>query len=629
MRLPLPDPKQPKDSTRKRKSSKDFEIDLEHLARTMPDQSTLSDQELQAVLIAEARGGILPGELPAKRAYERERAIDSPSYMATEVVDPWYKQQFEDWHYRCMDEVLAPWLLGEEVKIGDSYVNPNDFRGMLLLASRNALKSSILRLMAMWFYVHQKIRNKQDERVAFIHQVIDKSVDHSSAIRSCARVNAKWREIFPEFRGPIGKEWDMQKKWRWPCYESYNATEYSWVSYGESSSKEGGHYTLRLIDDWVTKDSVTTETMLTQSYENFRAMDNLGDRTKKYKPWIAAGTNYHYRDCYKRIEEDGNWMVWRTPAHTGSPKKIFDIVALGSPRDPKIRTRIKSALRALERNPPGRLNFPRMMTWKELYESAFAQGPVEYSSQMLLDPMPEGEQRFDHEALDESWVGEIPLPTEMHLYIRVDPAISEKKSAADMAILVGGVRWDGHRYLIDGWVGREKRPHAQVRKCFTLARKWMSKGYTVKSIGIEDVAYQRALAQIAKDGVPEREAAHHGESVPIMMSPCKVTGIQRGSDLTKHERIMQMDGPVVRREVHFWERCDVAERAVQQFKAFPFDKFDILDAMHDFWVKCATPSRPLGIAGPGLSPEFARLLKPEVDKPRLCGGTNSVTLASW
>ena len=596
----------------------------------MPPPSEMTEQEIAAALQAETRTGILPGEMPVKVALARERALSSPAYLATSIIDPWYGEQFEPIHYACMDDVLGPWMIGETVTIDESQFNPRDYRGLLILMSRNGLKSSMLRLAVQWYFIYKKIRDQSDERVAFIHQVIDKSMKHSEAIRSCARKNTKWRECFPEFRGPGGKEWDTKGEWRWPCYDSYSATEFSWVSYGETSSKTGGHYTLRVVDGWVTEDSVTTETMLTQSYDNFRAMDNLSDRTRKYKPCVAAGTNYHYRDCYKRIEEKGNWLVWRTPAHTGSPKKIFEIVALGSPSDPKVRPKVEAALRRLEKHPPGKLNFPGLLPWRELYDTAFEQGPVQYGCQMMLDPMPEGEQRFDHEALDESWCEQIPLPTEMHLYIRVDPAISEKKSAAEMAILVCGVRYDGHRFLVDGWVGREKRPHAQVRRIYTLARKWLARGYAVKSIGIEDNAYQSALKTITKDGVPEREATHQGESIPVMMAPVgtRVIGITRGADRTKHERILEMDGPVVRREVHFWERCEVAPRAVQQFKAFPFDKYDILDAMHDFWVRTVTPSRP-AVVEAGLPPELAKLLEEKAERPKLCGTNNSVTLASW
>jgi hypothetical protein len=605
-------------------------LDLESLARSMPSAGSLSTEELQAIVKAETSTGILPGELPAKAAVERERGLESPSYMATEIIDPWYKKQFEPNHYKMMDEVLGPWCLGETVTFEGSTFDPKNFRGLLVLAARNSLKSSMLRLTVLWHFAYQKIRKKSDERVGYIHQVIEKSIEHSIAIRLCAQTNKKWRECYPEFRGPQQKEWDERRKWRWPSFASYGATEYSWTSYGETSSKEGGHYTIRFTDDWVTHDSVTTEQQLTQSYDRFRAMDHLGDRTRKYKPWIAAGTNYHYRDCYKRIEEDGNWLVLRLPAHTGSPKKIFDIVSLGSPRTPEIRKRINAALRDLEKNPPGKLNFPKMLDWKELYDSAYAEGPIEYGAQMLLDPMPEGEQRFDHEALDDSWVDQIPLPEEMHIYIRADPAISEKKSAADMAIIVGGVRWDGARFLIDGWVGREKRPNAQVRKMFTLARKWIAKGYSVETIGIEDVAYQKALKQLARDGVPEREGAYHGESVPIMMPPCRVVGITRGADTTKHERILEMDGPVVRRELKFWTRCDIAHKSVQQFKAFPFDKFDILDAIHDLWVKVKTPPRPTLVAGAGMPPFMQKLLKEqEKEGRRLCGGNNSVTLSHW
>ena len=595
------------------------------------DPNDLSLEDLERVIVAEQRGEVMPGELPFHVEMRRQKALDSPAYMATDVLDPWYGKNFENpWHYDLMDDILGPWLIGEDVRYDGSTYNPKDYTGILVLASRSTIKSAILRMMVTWIAPYRKIREKRDARTMLCHQVLEKAIEHSEVIRNIARHNATWRETFPEFRGPTDSQWDTKAKWRWPCFSTYQAQEFSLMCYGETSSKTGGHYTERCVDDWVTEESVTTELQLTLSEDRFRAMDNLRDRSLEHNPWMCVGTHYHFQDTYKRLENKGGWLVIRRPAHTGSPKRIFEICSIED-RTPVGRRKIEAKLRKLEKEPVGDLNYPHLLPWRELYRSARAQGPHQYNCQLLLNPVPEGEQRFAPDAIDEMWTDDYPSSAEMWLYVRCDPAISTKKTADECSIIVGGVKWDGSRHLIDGWVGREKRPHVIVRKLFTFGYKWQKKGYRVRNIGIEAVQYQEALAQICRDGVPERNPEYHGESVPMLVKPCAIRSIQRSTDMRKQERILEMDGPVARRELKIWKECSVGQRLTQQFIGFPFDKDDLLDATHDLWVGTMTPPREMPDELPPLHPELMKLLRQSMaaKTPTLRGTNNTVRLSTW
>ena len=600
---------------------------VEELIRLGPEAiSTFSREEVRMCVDAETSSGIFAGELPIGVEIRRQKCLDSPSFLATQVLDPWYERNFEPVHYPLMDEVLAPYLLGETVKIEGITYDPREYRGMMILFSRSTIKSTILRIMAQWVSLYRKIRLKEDARIMFCHQVLEKAIEHSVAVRTCAKEHGLWRETFPDFKAPGGAEWDTKAKWRWPNFSSHMATEFSLVCYGETSSKEGGHYTDRFVDDWVTADSVGNEQMLTQSDSRFTAMDNLRDRSRPYNPWLAMGTHYHFQDAYKKIEQRGGWLVWKMPAHTGSPKRIFEIAAIDDRTDSGRRKK-KSALKKLEENPPGKLNFPHLLPWRELVDSARMQGPHEYNCQLLLNPVPEGEQRFDQDALDDAWTGDLPLSEDIYLYMRIDPAISIKKDADETAIVLGAVRWDQHRFLLDGWVGREKRPVEVVRKAFDMCRKWQDNGFHVKNIGVESVSYQEALASIMRDGVPVRAPKFDGESVPMLVKPCPIRSIKRSPDMRKHERILQMDGAIARREFHVWDKCPIGTRAVQQFKNFPFDRFDILDAIHDFWVDTYAPPRSTNPVPSGMPAEFLKIINKK-RKGKL-GMTNTSNLTGW
>jgi hypothetical protein len=606
--------------------------DLRALAgQPIPEIMKLPRAVQIALRNAEVSGQLREGDLPLDIEADRNRVMESPSYLATDILDPYYKENFSARQLALMDEVIGPYLMGEEVRIEGVNYDPKQYTGLGILFSRTTYKSTILRIMAQWIALYRKLRLGEDSRTMFTHQVLEKAIEHSEAVRNICKLHDKFRATFPEFRAHPSKEWDTKAKWRYPCFKSYQATEWSWTCYGETSSKIGGHYTERLTDDWVTDESVTTDTQLEQSWQRFVAMDHLRTRDRPYNPWVFCGTHYHFQDTYKRLENQGGWLIWRVPGHTGSPKRIFDICAVED-RSPEGRRKIEARLRALENNPPGELNFPQQLPWRELYRTARTTGPQEYNCQILLNPMPEGEQRFDKVALEQGWVDQIPGPEQMWLYVRVDPAISESRQADETAIIVGGVEWDAKRYIIDGWIGREKRPTEIVRKIFTLARAWQAKNYMVKNIGIESVQYQEALAELCRRGVPEREPAYHGESVPMFLKPCPVRSIKRSPDKRKQERILEMDGPVTRRELKFWKQCSISQKVMLQFMNFPFDRFDALDATHDLWEGTMTPPAVIEDQVPRLHKELQKLLRAEMYGKRQgvnIGTNNRVNLTGW
>ena len=594
------------------------------------DPASFTDQDLSMILEAERAGSLFPDQLPIHIQVRRDKCLDSPAFLATEVIDRFYKDHFEPIHFAAMDEVFAPFILGETVRIEGQNYDPQQYLGLLVLFSRDTFKSSMMWMIFLWTFIYSKIRKGYDTRAMYVHYVLSKAVKRGENIRNVARHNELFKETFPEFAAPAG-EWDTKNEWNWPNFVARGSGESSFTAYGETSDKTGGHYTLRGVDDWVTSESVATADQLEKSWVRFQGMDPPKDRSVSWCPYVIAGTNYHFQDTYKRMENNGGYLVWRVPAHTGSPKRLFQIAACDL-RTERGRKLAEVKTRNIEKEPPGKLNFPKRLNWRELCNAARGQGPHVYACQMLLNPVPEGEQRFDHEALNASWIDEISPPSEMWLYIRIDPAISEKRKNDETAIVVGGVRWDAKRELVDGWVGREKRPTEIVRKAFTFGRKWQAKGYIVKNIGVEAVQYQEALAQICRDGVPEREARHHGESVPIQLRPCPVRSIQRSPDMRKHERILEMDGPVTRRELRFLRSCPISERAMLQFKNFPFDRFDLLDGIHDLWEGTISPPKQIEETSPHLHPELQRLLRKTLvkrDLVEVSGMNNTVKLAAW
>jgi hypothetical protein len=586
----------------------------------------LSTVELEAAFQAEEKGGPYTGELPIQDQIRRERALDSPSYLATEIVDPYYKRYFVDpVHYQCMDDVIAPYLCGETVALNGQSYDPRDYLGLIILFSRKTFKSSMAWLMLLWCFVHWKIRLKRDARAMYVHQVIKKAIQRGENIRHVAKANKRFRNAFPEFAAPQG-EWDTKDAWSWTNFAAKAAGEPSFTAYGETSDKTGGHYSPRIVDDWETE-SIKSVTAREDNYQTFLGMDPLIDDTEEFCPYLIMGTTYFWDGTHERLLRDGGYLVWKLPAFEGSPKALFDLLSL-DPRVPAQKKRIDRGIRVLERERQADLNFPGLLTWEKCYRRARGCGPRIFSGQYLLNPTPEGEQRFDHQAIDDSWKDAYWPPSECWAYIRCDPAISKKKEADETAIGVGLIHWTGKRMLVDGWVGRENLPNEIVRKCYTFAQKWQELGYHVRSIGIERVAYQAALVNLAKKGVPEREATYDGESIRMMTKPCPVVGIDRGTDATKQERLLSMDGPITRRELLLYKKCPIAHRAVTQLKQYPMGPDDILDMLHDLWIRTQTPSREIEPEPPAF-PDWVMRELYEHEPPVMVGTHGKARLINW
>ena len=245
-------------------------------AEIRADLDGRSTDELLEILQKEQAGN--PGELPFEIASSREHGLDSPHHLATAIIDPFYEEFFEYKHQQLLDECLAPWILGETVRIDGSNYNPKDFVGLFVGWPRSTFKSSCMRLLLAWAYLYFKIRLKEDLTCMLVHKVRDKAIDHGEGIRNVAKYNPRWREAYPEFAVDPGvREWDRKEMWMWPNMESQSlqAQLWSFVAYGETSSKVGGHYKLRLVDDWEDEDTVNSAEMIQQSETRLKQLPKV------------------------------------------------------------------------------------------------------------------------------------------------------------------------------------------------------------------------------------------------------------------------------------------------------------------------------------------------------------------
>lgn len=176
----------------------------------------------------------------------------------------------------------------------------------------------------------------------------------------------------------------------------------------------GAHFLLRVYDDVVTIDSVTSPEMITKTTEAWSLSDNLGARGPSglARAW-HIGTRYHFGDTYNAMME------------MGAVK-------------PRVYAATDNGLR--DGNPV----FLPPEVWEDKKRK---QTTSVLAAQMLQNPAAGSASIFNKEWLKFQDI----RPATLNIYILCDPASSRKKGSDKTAIPVIGVDSAGNRWLVDGY----------------------------------------------------------------------------------------------------------------------------------------------------------------------------------
>ncbi len=198
----------------------------------------------------------------------------------------------------------------------------------------------------------------------------------------------------------------------------------------------GAHYLLRVYDDVVTVDSVTSPEMITKTTEAWSLSDNLGARGENgLARFQMVGTRYHFGDSY----------------HT--------IIEMGAVK-PRVYAATDNGLR--DGNPV----FLPKVTWEEKKRRQITST---LAAQMLQNPAAGSSAIFD-----KAWLRFMDVrPATLNVYILVDPASSKKKGSDRTAMYVVGIDAASNYWLLDGYhhrMGLSER----WRNMKALRKVWMA-----------------------------------------------------------------------------------------------------------------------------------------------------------
>jgi len=204
----------------------------------------------------------------------------------------------------------------------------------------------------------------------------------------------------------------------------------------------GSHYALRIYDDIVVPESVTTPDQIAKTTEAWELSLALGT-TEGGRAWYC-GTRYHPQDTYQQLLD----------------RKVL-----------KERRRI-----CYDDDGRGVL-----MTDDELKKKRMEMGEHTFSAQMLQQPVGEGMRTFR----DDWWMtlDRMPAPERMNRYILIDSANAKKKTNDYTVMWVVGLGRDQNYYILDGIRDRLNLIE-RTRTLFDLVERWTPLATFWEQIGL-------------------------------------------------------------------------------------------------------------------------------------------------
>lgn len=298
---------------------------------------------------------------------------------------------------------------------------------------------------------------------------------------------------------------------------------------GQPTSK---HFRLRVYDDVVTRESVTTPEMMKKTTEALELSDNLGTEDGFER---MAGTRYHFGDTYGTCIKRGSFKVRIHPCtYDGTENFTADNCVLMQP--------------------------------ETLAKKRRDQGPYTFGTQMLLNPKGDEAQTFKTE-----WLRYTGASTRagLNVYIVVDPA-NEKRSSNDYTCMwVVGLGPDKNYVVLD--VIRDRMNLTErTNKLFDLHAEWMP-----IAVGYEKYGMQADIQHIRH---VQEERNYRFDMIELAGSTPKMDRIKRLIPLFEDGRIF------LRRNRNYTDYQGDTKNLIDVFVEEEYKAFPVM--MHDDMLDC-------------------------------------------
>lgn len=349
----------------------------------------------------------------------------------------------------------------------------------------------------------------------------------------------------------------------------------------------GRHFPLRIYDDVVTLESVTSPEMVNKTTEAWSLSDNLGARGPAgiARAW-HVGTRYSFGDSYNTMMEMG-----------------------------AVKPRIYPATK------DGTLDGEPVFLPKHVWEDKKKKQTLStLAAQMLQNPAAGNQAIFKKEWLRFQDV----RPATLNIYILCDPASSRKKGSDRTAIPVVGMDSAGNRWLVDGYHHRMGLTE-RYQRIKELRKTWMAMpGVQMVRVGYERYGSTSDLEYFEEQMLRDRDEFEIVELAWPREGPgSKIDRVQRlepyfrngrfflpalVKEETKAQRMVREAGqsfrifkPVQRRDEE-GRVYSLNKNFLEEYLVFPFGVHDdLIDAISR--IEDIDPQMPIIVDERALEPE--------------------------
>ena len=224
---------------------------------------------------------------------------------------------------------------------------------------RRGLKSFFMKMAVCWLPKRHKIIDDMDILILYSHNLEKRAKNAIESVKNMNRRNRYIRKHFSDSVTVSGKpanfvipnsEWGSKEEWDWPCRDpEFMADQKNVMADAAMSRKAGGGFNYRLLDDWESEDSRSSEAVRSELSDRYDQVRQL-NAPPWSREWVG-GTPYHIQSLYKPMveetHEDGTprYHVIKTPALTDDNQPNFPTIprlsveALAKERANEIRRR--------------------------------------------------------------------------------------------------------------------------------------------------------------------------------------------------------------------------------------------------------------------------------------------------
>lgn len=348
-----------------------------------------------------------------------------------------------------------------------NFIQDQPGKKKLVLIPRSHLKTKLISIGYSTF----KIMNNPQIRILIYSGTWQMAVDIQTSIQR----NIQTSEYLLKMFGDISEgatEWSLGRT----KLKMSNKREPTITAAGIDNNLIGGHYDIIIMDDVVTRENVSTMEQIKKVQTRYRdALDLL----EPHGEFLVVGTRWHDADLYGWLLDPSNdnlagYNVMVKRAYEGDIMRDEDFTPL----------------------------WPGKFSRKILYQKLKDEGWPHFSAQYMNDPVPEEDAVFKRSWFmyyDSSDIrGKL-----LNKFLLIDPALSLRKDADYTAMVVFGVDPYNNIFILD-IVRARLSPFQLINEIFRLRDVW-----NLTDIGIEEIAFQKALSYVLRDDVRFKTRPFH------------------------------------------------------------------------------------------------------------------------